>query len=82
MGIPAVCVLQDDVDIDLARHMCRYRCLSGGKSIKDVVLYTYRKRYEEPSRTEGFDQILKIPLSLNFNSLFEEESFYWHLPSL
>ena len=33
--------------------MCRFRAITGGKIVKDVVLYTYRKRLEEPSRVEG-----------------------------
>ena len=71
-----------DVDIDLARHNCRYRSINGGPTISDVVLYTHRKKFEEPDRTEGFTKLLKIPFVPDFQSVFEERLYNMFLPSV
>merc|ERR1711962_548810 len=39
MSVPAYILLHSDVDIDLARHLCRFRQYTDGKTIKDVILY-------------------------------------------
>ena len=77
-----ICLYFQDVDIDLARHNCRYRALNGGPSIADMILYTHRKKFEEPERPEGFTKILKIPFVPKFKNDLEESLYRMHLPSL
>ena len=83
ISIPAYILYHSDVDIELARHLCRFRqyTCSTGKTIKDVVLYTYRKKFEEPQRTEGFEKIIKIPFVPKFENEMDENIFNWYLPS-
>ena len=76
-----VAVTFADVDIDLSKHNCRYRSINGGSSVKDVVLYTYRKKYEEPDRTEGFTKIIKIPFVPQFDSITDEMIYNMYLPA-
>ena len=70
-----------DVELDLAKHNCRYRAINGGPTIADMILYSYRKKFAEPARTEGFSKILKIPFVPKFGSDFEERFYSMFLPS-
>ena len=69
----------EDVDIDLARHNCQYRAIIGGSSVKDVVFFTYRKKYEKPELSEGFTKILKIPFVPQFDSIPNEIIYNMYL---
>jgi bifunctional polynucleotide phosphatase/kinase len=54
-----------DMSMELAQHLDKYRsCTQKTKQIPDVVYYTYRKRFEEPTKREGYSKIYKINTSL------------------
>ena len=80
LSISNIVALHHDVELDLARHNCSYRTVNGGTVIKDVILYTYRKKLEEPDRTEGFSKVLKIPFVPKFDSIFDEKLYEMYLP--
>ena len=46
-----------------------------------MILHIYNKKFEPPNRTEGFDKIIKMPFSPQFESDSDEQLFNMYLPS-
>jgi len=78
---PIYAIWFNDVDFELARHLCRYRAQRGAKTIGDMILRIFNKHFEQPERTEGFDKIIKMPFAPVFDDSFDEELFNMYLPS-
>lgn len=49
-----------EVPIDIAMQRNAERARQGGRSVPRVAFYTYRKRFEEPTTTEGFLAVHRI----------------------
>lgn len=61
-----------NVNIDQARHNNKFRELAGlvdsnHKGVTDMVLYTYRKNFQEPQTSEGFDEVVKVNVIPKFD---------------
>jgi len=80
LGLDSIVSLFFDIEIDLAMHNCRYRAITGGAVIKDMILYSHRKKFVAPSRSEGFTETLSIPFEPKFESNFEHQLYYSYLP--
>ncbi|CAG5099416.1 Oidioi.mRNA.OKI2018_I69.XSR.g16517.t1.cds [Oikopleura dioica] len=65
-NLEAIISVLFDVEIELAMHNCRYRAVTGGAVIKDMILYSHRKKFVAPARNEGFTEIISIPFEPKF----------------
>ena len=45
-----------------------------------MILYSHRKKFVAPSRSEGFTETLSIPFEPKFESNFEHQLYYSYLP--
>ena len=72
-----------DCSLEQVRHNNKFRLLTSPdakhKDITDVVLYTLRKKFQEPRLKEGFKQIVKIHMVPTFDSSPREELYYMYL---
>ena len=72
---------QFDVTIEAAKHMNFYRQLiTDGKHrrIPDVGYNVFKSRYVAPDKSEGFQEIVKIPFIPNFDEDSEKPKFlHW-----
>ncbi|XP_018496214.1 uncharacterized protein F21D5.5 [Galendromus occidentalis] len=72
-----------DCSVDQARHNNKFRLLTSPdakhKDVTDVVLYTLRKKFEEPKLGEGFLQIVKMHMVPKFDTPQREKLFYMYL---
>ena len=53
-----ITVIKIDVSENMARHNANYRCYKGGEPIPNIVYNIYNKKYDEPSKNEGIDEII------------------------
>jgi hypothetical protein len=49
-----------DVTIDVAMENAKRREAEGGNHVPRIAMYTFRKRFQEPTLEEGFEAILKM----------------------
>lgn len=55
-------------ELDLSYHLNKMRVeLTNAKPLPKVVHYTYNKRFEPPNKSEGFEDIYKLPFILDGN---------------
>ncbi|XP_064610929.1 bifunctional polynucleotide phosphatase/kinase-like isoform X2 [Liolophura sinensis] len=64
-----------------ARHNERFRSLTDKlhKPINDMVMNSYKSKFEEPSVSEGFTQVIKINFVPKFTDLSHEKLFFQYL---
>jgi bifunctional polynucleotide phosphatase/kinase len=58
-GLPVRAVWVD-VTIDVAMENAKRREAEGGNHVPRIAMYTFRKRFQEPTLEEGFDQVIKM----------------------
>lgn len=72
-----------DCTLEQVRHNNKFRLLTypdaKHKDITDVVLYTLRKKFEEPRLAEGFKQIVKMEMVPSFDSPQREKLYFEYL---
>lgn len=72
------------VDLDHARHNNKFRQLSNladaaHKNVNDIVLYGYRKNFQEPSTAEGFDEVVRVNFVPKFDDRRLENLYFMYL---
>lgn len=72
-----------DCTLEHVRHNNKFRLLTAPdakhKDITDLVLFSLRKKFEEPRLEEGFQEIVKIEMIPRFDSPQREELYYMYL---
>ncbi len=48
------------------------------KKIPDVAYHTFRGKFQEPSTTEGFTEVLEVPFELHFENAEQRKLFFQH----
>lgn len=66
-----------DVSIEQMRHNNKFREMTdkSHQIVSDIIIFTYRKNYQEPVMSEGYDQILKIPFIAKFSDEKNEKLY-------
>lgn len=81
-NIPVRCFLFQ-VSTTMARHMNKFRKLAfldkAHKDVNDIIIYSHHKNFQEPTLSEGFQEIVQI----NFVPVFdgvekEKETLFFH----
>ena len=64
------------VSTGMARHMNKFRKMAfpdkAHKDVNDIIIYSHHKNFQEPTSSEGFDEIVQINFVPKFDGDDEE----------
>ncbi|RUS88558.1 hypothetical protein EGW08_003658 [Elysia chlorotica] len=76
-GVPCRCIWLQ-TPLDLAHHLNLYRqsqTLGKTRRVPDVGYNVFKKNFEEPSKSEGFTEVIKVPFKPRFDTSADEALF-------
>ena len=77
LEVPVRCFVLD-TPLDVAHHLNLVRMnQSEGRQrrVPDVAYHTYNKNFEQPTKAEGFSEIIRVPFLPKFDSDRDRELF-------